>query len=52
MTMNLFTEPKIDCHVHVFDPVRFPYAADTAYAPQAPRSAPPTTWPRCTAHMA
>ena len=33
MTMNLFTEPKIDCHLHVFDPVRFPYAADTPYAP-------------------
>ena len=31
--MNLFAEPKIDCHLHVFDPVRFPYAADTAYAP-------------------
>ncbi|WP_137917380.1 amidohydrolase family protein [Hydrogenophaga sp. 2FB] len=31
--MSLFTEPKIDCHVHVFDPVRFPYAADTVYAP-------------------
>lgn len=31
---TLFTEPKIDCHVHVFDPVRFPYAASTAYAPK------------------
>lgn len=31
--MNLFAEPKIDCHVHVFDPVRFPYRADTLYAP-------------------
>jgi predicted TIM-barrel fold metal-dependent hydrolase len=31
--MSLFTEPKIDCHVHVFDPVRFPYAPGTAYAP-------------------
>ena len=29
------TEPvrKIDCHVHVFDPARFPYAPDTYYAP-------------------
>jgi predicted TIM-barrel fold metal-dependent hydrolase len=26
-------EPVIDCHVHVFDPVRFPYAADADYAP-------------------
>lgn len=26
-------QPKIDCHVHVFDPARFPYAADTWYRP-------------------
>jgi predicted TIM-barrel fold metal-dependent hydrolase len=26
-------EPKIDCHVHVFDPERFPYADDTFYRP-------------------
>jgi predicted TIM-barrel fold metal-dependent hydrolase len=26
-------ETKIDCHVHVFDPERFPYAADTFYRP-------------------
>jgi predicted TIM-barrel fold metal-dependent hydrolase len=26
-------EPKIDCHVHVLDPTRFPYRADTHYAP-------------------
>jgi predicted TIM-barrel fold metal-dependent hydrolase len=29
----LIGEPKIDCHVHVFDPARFPYAADAAYRP-------------------
>jgi len=23
----------VDCHVHVFDPARFPYASDTPYAP-------------------
>jgi hypothetical protein len=23
----------VDCHVHVFDPARFPYAPDTHYAP-------------------
>ena len=23
----------VDCHVHVFDPVRFPYAPDAYYAP-------------------
>ena len=27
------TQAKIDCHVHVFDPVRFPYAEDTFYRP-------------------
>lgn len=27
-------EPAIDCHVHVFDPLRFPYARDTWYVPQ------------------
>ena len=26
-------EPAIDCHVHVFDPLRFPYAADAWYRP-------------------
>ena len=26
-------EPTIDCHVHVFDPQRFPYAADAWYLP-------------------
>jgi predicted TIM-barrel fold metal-dependent hydrolase len=29
----IFEEPKIDCHMHVFDPVRFPYQANTHYAP-------------------
>jgi predicted TIM-barrel fold metal-dependent hydrolase len=31
--MNAFTEPKIDCHLHVIDPVRFPYNPDVAYKP-------------------
>lgn len=31
--MNIYDEPKIDCHLHLFDPARFPYAADTAYRP-------------------
>lgn len=26
-------EPAIDCHVHVFDPLRFPYASDAWYLP-------------------
>jgi predicted TIM-barrel fold metal-dependent hydrolase len=28
-------EPAIDCHVHVFDPQRFPYAVDAWYRPVA-----------------
>jgi predicted TIM-barrel fold metal-dependent hydrolase len=31
--MPIFEEPKIDCHNHIFDPHRFPYAADTHYRP-------------------
>ena len=31
--MSIFDEPKIDCHTHVFDPARFPYAPDTHYRP-------------------
>jgi predicted TIM-barrel fold metal-dependent hydrolase len=31
--MTLFDEEKIDCHNHIFDPVRFPYREDTAYRP-------------------
>jgi predicted TIM-barrel fold metal-dependent hydrolase len=31
--MNIYDEPKIDCHNHVIDPARFTYAADTAYQP-------------------
>jgi predicted TIM-barrel fold metal-dependent hydrolase len=33
MDVRIFSEPKIDCHVHVFDPARFPYRADTHYTP-------------------
>ena len=31
--MSVFDEAKIDCHCHVLDPVRFPYAPDVAYRP-------------------
>jgi len=31
--MSIFTEPKIDCHTHVFDPVKFPYGKDIEYKP-------------------
>jgi len=30
---DIHVEPAIDCHVHVFDPSRFPYATDTWYRP-------------------
>ncbi|MEP6610201.1 MAG: amidohydrolase family protein, partial [Burkholderiaceae bacterium] len=33
MDTGVFGEPKIDCHAHVLDPARFPYRADTPYAP-------------------
>jgi len=33
MDVRIFEEPKIDCHVHVLDPARFPYQAKTHYAP-------------------
>ena len=31
--MSVFQEPKIDCHVHVLDPVAFPYGKDIEYQP-------------------
>lgn len=31
--MTSLHTPMIDCHVHIFDPDRFPYAADTWYQP-------------------
>jgi predicted TIM-barrel fold metal-dependent hydrolase len=31
--MTAFIEPKIDCHLHVIDPARFPYNPDVAYKP-------------------
>ena len=31
--MNVFQQDKIDCHCHVLDPARFPYAPDVAYRP-------------------
>lgn len=33
MDAGIFEEPKIDTHVHVLDPARFPYRDDTHYAP-------------------
>ena len=31
--MSLFNEPKIDCHAHIFDPLRFPYQKDNQFHP-------------------
>ena len=31
--MSIFTEPKIDCHAHVFDPDNFPYNNNNFYFP-------------------
>lgn len=33
MTVRILDEPKVDAHVHVLDPVRFPYGANTHYRP-------------------
>jgi len=33
MDTRIFDEPKIDCHVHVLDPERFPYGEHTHYRP-------------------
>lgn len=33
MELGILAEPKIDGHVHVLDPARFPYRPDTHYAP-------------------
>jgi len=33
VALDVFDAPKIDCHVHVLDPVRFSYRDDTHYRP-------------------
>jgi len=38
--MTLPACPKIDCHIHVIDPVRFPYGSDTPYRPSGQEIAP------------
>jgi predicted TIM-barrel fold metal-dependent hydrolase len=38
--MTLPACPKIDCHIHAIDPVRFPYAPDTSYRPSGQEIAP------------
>lgn len=31
--MTIFDEPKVDCHNHILDPMRFAYGAETSYRP-------------------
>jgi hypothetical protein len=38
--MTLPAGPKIDCHIHAIDPVRFPYSDDTPYRPSGQEIAP------------
>jgi predicted TIM-barrel fold metal-dependent hydrolase len=38
--VSIFAQPKIDCHCHVIDPVRFPYQAHTRYRPSGQEVAP------------
>ncbi|MBR0969866.1 MULTISPECIES: amidohydrolase family protein [Bradyrhizobium] len=38
--MTLPASPKIDCHIHAIDPVRFPYSDDTPYRPSGQEIAP------------
>ena len=38
--MTIPAGPKIDCHIHALDPVRFPYADDTPYRPSGQEIAP------------
>jgi predicted TIM-barrel fold metal-dependent hydrolase len=38
--MTIPAGPKIDCHIHAIDPVRFPYADDTPYRPSGQEIAP------------
>jgi predicted TIM-barrel fold metal-dependent hydrolase len=42
MDARIFEEPKIDCHVHVFDPSRFPYQPNTHYSPAGQEIGTPT----------
>ncbi len=38
--MTLPACPKIDCHIHAIDPIRFPYREDTPYRPSGQEIAP------------
>src|ERR1035437_675060 len=38
--MSILKQPKVDCHCHVIDPVRFPYRPGTQYQPAGQKMAP------------
>jgi predicted TIM-barrel fold metal-dependent hydrolase len=38
--MSILKQPRIDCHCHVIDPVRFPYRPGTRYQPAGQEIAP------------
>src|ERR1022692_5043530 len=40
--MSIFKELKIDCPVHVLDPVNFPYGKDIEYKPSGPEIGTPS----------
>ena len=40
--MKTLIDPIVDCHVHVLDPARFPYAADAWYLPVPAETGTPT----------
>ena len=42
--MNVIAEPKIDCHMHVLDPARFPYNPEVAYKPSGPEIGTPAQY--------
>lgn len=38
--LSLLSQPKIDCHHHVIDPVQYPYPTDSTYQPAGPEVGP------------
>ena len=48
--MNLVAEPKIDCHMHVLDPARFPYNPAVAYKPAGQEIGTPAQFDAVMAH--
>ena len=48
--MNLAAEPKIDCHMHMLDPARFPYNPAVAYKPAGQEIGTPAQFDAVMAH--